>query len=143
MFCITTSELQHLLCSHGNDYESSKSNNKINTIAQELQINDISKIIEAIHSQDNRFNLDRGSWTSDRNWVKGYESVLTPINQLSAVFHREFDGKKINKNDRQYRTALLYLLLSQTSCFRYWGEGMWTEYAKELCRRGLQSLGAC
>ena len=33
-----------------------------------------------------------------------------------------------------------YLLLSQTSCFRYWGEGIWTEYAKEICRRGMEAL---
>ena len=35
---------------------------------------------------------------------------------------------------------VLYLLLSQTSYFLYWGEGSWTEYAKEICRRGMEAL---
>ena len=35
---------------------------------------------------------------------------------------------------------ILYLLLSQTSCFRYWGHGYWTDVAREICRRGLESV---
>ena len=42
--------------------------------------------------------------------------------------------------DPAYRTSLLYLLLSQTSCFRYWGHGFWTDMAQEICRRGLAAL---
>jgi hypothetical protein len=30
--------------------------------------------------------------------------------------------------------------MSQTSCYRYWGEGIWTEYGKELCRRTTDIL---
>lgn len=85
------------------------------------------------------FNLDKGSWTSDKNWVKGYEDVLDPINGLSVKFHDRFD-KKANLSSPVYKEALLYLLLSQTSCFRYWGAGMWTEYAKEICGRGMEIL---
>ena len=96
--------------------------------------------IKIIHENDSGFNLDKASWTSDKNWVKGYEDVLDPINKLSAVFHNTFDSQAPDVEDYAYREALLYLLLSQTSCFRYWGEGMWTEYAKELCRRGLEIL---
>lgn len=36
----------------------------------------------------------------------------------------------------RYRQALLYNLLLQTSCFRYWGQGAWTDYANEIFRRG-------
>jgi hypothetical protein len=32
--------------------------------------------------------------------------------------------------------ALLYVMLVETSCFRYWGQGTWTDYARELYRRG-------
>lgn len=96
--------------------------------------------IKKLHEEDSNFNLDQGSWTSDRNWVKGYEDVLTPMNQLSVDFHKKFDRNKVDTKSVEYRNALLYLLLSQTSCFRYWGEGLWTEYAKELCRRGNKSL---
>jgi hypothetical protein len=31
---------------------------------------------------------------------------------------------------------LLHLLLLETSCFRYWGQGTWTDYAREIHRRG-------
>ena len=37
---------------------------------------------------------------------------------------------------RPYQEALLHLLLLETSCFRYWGQGTWTDYARELFRRG-------
>jgi hypothetical protein len=40
-----------------------------------------------------------------------------------------------------YQEALLYNLLLQTSCFRYWGQGMWTDFARELYRRGEALLG--
>lgn len=94
--------------------------------------------IAKIKEKDQGFNLDKGSWTSDKNWVAGYDNVLDPINALSAAFHKKFDEKKIDPENRNYREALLYLLLSQTSCFRYWGQGIWTEYAKEICRRGME-----
>jgi len=100
----------------------------------------VNKVIEELHKTNSSFNLDRGSWTSDRDWVKGYDQVLDPINQLSANFHEKFDKKNVDKNSRTYKEALLYLLLSQTSCFRYWGQGIWTDYARELCRRGIEAV---
>ncbi len=96
--------------------------------------------VRRLHEQDPGFNLDRGSWTNDRDWVRGYEGVLDPIRRLSAAFHERFDGRPCDSRDPAYRRALLYLLLSQTSCFRYWGEGLWTDYAKELCRRGMEAV---
>jgi len=96
--------------------------------------------VDRIKQQDAGFNLDRASWTSDRNWVEGYSHVLDPINKLSAAFHAKFGefGSKVEwSSDSGSQGALLYLLLSQTSCFRYWGTGVWTDYAKELCRRGM------
>lgn len=75
------------------------------------------------------FHIDGASWTNHLSWVKGYENVLTPINKLSALFHE-------NRNTRS-REALLYNLLLQTSCFRYWGQGVWTDYAREIYRRGV------
>lgn len=97
------------------------------------------KAIAEIHAEDQGFNMDKASWTSDRSWVAGYEDVLGPMEKLSIEFHKKYDGKKVDVNDEGYRNALLYLLLSETSCFRYWGEGIWTDYAKELSRRGLDA----
>jgi hypothetical protein len=98
------------------------------------------KAIEKAKAKYGGFNLDKGSWTNDKNWVKGYENVLDPINRLSVEFHRRFDNEKKNDKDPAYLEALVYLLLSQTSCFRYWGSGIWTDYAKEICRRGMQAI---
>jgi len=96
--------------------------------------------INRIHEKDSGFNLDKASWTNDKNWVKGYEDVLDPMKQLSIAFHNKYDSVKVDKDSRSYREGLLYLLLSQTSCLRYWGEGIWTDYAKEICRQGFEAL---
>jgi hypothetical protein len=98
------------------------------------------RAIEKVREKDSGFSLDMASWTNDRNWVEGYGDVLDPIQRLSATFHQRFDGTYVDKNDPAYKEALLYLLLSQTSCFRYWGSGLWTDYAKEICRRGMKCL---
>lgn len=96
--------------------------------------------VQKVHEKDPNFNLDRGSWTNDKNWVKGYENILNPINKLSVLFHRKYDGAPVDAKDPAYARALLYLLLSETSCFRYWGQGIWTDYAREICRRGMEAL---
>jgi hypothetical protein len=41
--------------------------------------------------------------------------------------------------EHRCRNALFHLLCSQTSCYRYWGSGIWTDYGRELCRR-LESI---
>ena len=116
------------------------SQHRIWELVEEFSPDACNKAIQKIHETDSNFNLDKGSWTNDKNWVSGYEDVMDPINKLSAVFHAKFDGKKTDKQSQAYRESLLHLLLSQTSCFRYWGEGLWTEYAKEICRRGMTAL---
>ncbi len=85
------------------------------------------------------FHMDGASWTNHLSWVAGYEEVLTPMNDLSALFHKTFDASKTTASE-DYRQALLYNLLLQTSCFRYWGQGTWTDYAQELYRRGKTLL---
>jgi hypothetical protein len=72
--------------------------------------------------------------------VQGYESLLTPMNQLSARFHQVLDRRQVDRNSHAYRNVLFHLLVSQTSCFRYWGQGIWPEYGRELCRRGNDIL---
>lgn len=96
--------------------------------------------IEECRKANPRFSMDGGSWTNDISWTKGYDNVLDPIKKLSARFHEVIDGKNYDTNSHRYRNALLHLLLAETSCFRYWGQGRWTEYAKEICRRGMDIL---
>ena len=100
----------------------------------------IDEVIEEIKKENHTFHMDGGSWTNNLTWVKGYENVLNPINKLSVLFHKKLDSQSVDKNSYHYRNALLHLLISQTSCFRYWGQGMWTDYAQEICRRGTEII---
>ncbi|MFC1577188.1 glycosyl hydrolase family 57 [Candidatus Omnitrophota bacterium] len=94
------------------------------------------RAIDKIKADDRGFDLEKGSWTNDRDWVKGYKGILDPMNNLSVLLHKKYDSPNADKKASEYRKALLHLLISQTSCFRYWGQGLWTDYAKEICRRG-------
>jgi hypothetical protein len=86
------------------------------------------------------FNLEGGSWTNNISWVQGYESLLTPMNQLSAHFHHVLKTRQVDRSGDAYRNALFHLLMAETSCFRYWGQGIWPEYGREICRRGEDIL---
>ncbi|HLH30282.1 MAG TPA: glycosyl hydrolase family 57 [Terriglobia bacterium] len=93
----------------------------------------LEKAIEQLRKEDNRFNMEGGSWTNNISWVRGYGDVLGPIEQTSALFSEKTEG--ISPSEHRYRNALFHLLTTETSCYRYWGTGMWTDYARELCRR--------
>ena len=98
------------------------------------------KAIAEIRKESPEFSMEGGSWTNDVCWVTDYENVLTPMNRLSAEFHRRMDGQLVDKSGYPYRNALFHLLVCETSCFRYWGQGRWTDYAQEICRRGFEIL---
>lgn len=114
-------------------------------IWQEVDTDDVTpkKVAQAIaHLQatDSNFHMDGASWTDNLSWVKGYENVLEPMNQLSAMFHQKYDSlvaqDPVVTKTREYQEALLYVMLLETSCFRYWGQGTWTDHARELFERG-------
>ena len=96
--------------------------------------------IATLKTAGDGFSMEGASWTSNLSWVAGYDNVLEPMNDLSARFHRRFDdmvaADPSATSQRPYQEALLHLLLLETSCFRYWGQGTWTDYARELFRRG-------
>jgi hypothetical protein len=104
----------------------------------------VAQAIAALRAENGRFAMEGGSWTSDRSWVKGYENVLDPMERLSATFHqtmaRQSDQGDALERQHRYRNALIHNLLLQTSCFRYWGQGTWTDYANEIYRRGQAIL---
>ena len=97
-------------------------------------------VIEQLRHEDSRFHMDGGSWTSDLSWVRGYDQVLIPMEQASVLFHERILARGVPSDDPHYRNALFHLLAAETSCFRYWGQGVWPEYGKELCRRGFDIL---
>src|SRR6266446_3299846 len=93
------------------------------------------QVIEQLKKEDNRFHMDGGSWTNSISWVKGYESLLGPMEKVSSLFYEKVLKPGIATGDPRYRHALLHLLCSQGSCFRYWGQGVWVDYGREFCRR--------
>jgi len=90
------------------------------------------------------FSMEGASWTNNLSWVEGYANVLEPMQELSARFHERFDPLLASdpaiSRTHAYQKALLPLLLLETSCFRYWGQGTWTDYAREFHRHGLAAI---
>ncbi len=95
----------------------------------------LTEVIEAIKKENHRFHMEGGSWTSNMSWVRGYDSVMKPMEAASLHFYKSVIEPKIPTSEPRYRNALFYLLSAETSCYRYWGEGIWTDYGRELCRR--------
>jgi len=95
----------------------------------------LEKIIEELKKSDHQFHMDGGSWTNDISWVNGYENVLGPMEKASSLFNEKVLSKNMPTNDYRYANALFHLMSSQTSCYRYWGQGLWTDYGREICRR--------
>jgi hypothetical protein len=100
----------------------------------------VQQAIAALQQENPNFHMDGASWTNDLSWVRGYDNVLTPMNHLSSLFHQKVtplveQHPELTQQTR-YRRALLHNLLLQTSCFRYWGQGTWTDYAQKIYEEG-------
>lgn len=100
----------------------------------------LAKAIEELHREDYNFHVEGGSWTNDISWIYGYENVIGPMEKASALFHEKVTRRAIWSGEQRYRNALFHLLCAQTSCFRYWGQGRWTDYGREISRRALDIL---
>jgi hypothetical protein len=100
----------------------------------------LERVIADLQRDDHTFHMEGGSWTNDISWVRGYEQLLGPMEHVSALFSSRVGDSGAATSEYRYRNALYHLLLTQTSCFRYWGSGLWTDYGRELCRRTEQIL---
>jgi hypothetical protein len=104
----------------------------------------VAAAIEELRAADPSFSMEGASWTNNLSWVEGYANVLGPMNELSARFHQRFDplveADPAVTRSPEYQEALLHLLLLETSCFRYWGQGAWTDHAREIHRRGMVAI---
>jgi len=98
------------------------------------------QVIEKLRQERHDFHMEGGSWTDDISWVKGYDDLLQPMDEVSSLFYEKVIKAGVPTFDPRYRKALFYLLICQTSCFRYWGQGLWTDYGRELCRRAKAIL---
>ena len=92
-------------------------------------------VIQQLKKEDNRFHMEGGSWTNNISWVRGYEKLLGPMEKVSSMFFTKAIEPGVPTREPRYRNALFHLQCSQTSDFRYWGSGIWTDYGREICRR--------
>jgi hypothetical protein len=95
----------------------------------------LAQVIEQLKKEDHRFHMEGGSWTNNISWVRGYESLLGPMEKGSSLFYDKVLKPGLATSDARFRNALFHLLCSQTSCYLYWGQGIWTDYGREICRR--------
>ncbi|MDB9358484.1 glycosyl hydrolase family 57, partial [Nodularia spumigena CS-587/03] len=99
----------------------------------------VESAIQELKQTNPNFHMDGASWTNHISWVKGYENVISPMYELSSLFHQKVDNI-LPTNSSEYRNLLLHNLLLQTSCFRYWGQGSWTDHARNIYQRGENLL---
>ena len=103
----------------------------------------VQQAIAQVQRMDPQFQMVGASWTNDRSWVNDYNNVLQPMQKLSARFHQVSDSGGLgDRRSAAYHHALLHTLLLETSCFRYWGQGSWTDYAQKLYHGGLAALAS-
>jgi hypothetical protein len=95
----------------------------------------LAEVIQQLRAEDGRFHIEGGSWTNNRSWLRGYDTVLVPMERASSLFHERVTASGIRRDDPRYRNALFHLLTAQTSCYRYWGAGIWMDRGTELSRR--------
>lgn len=100
----------------------------------------LTPLIAELEREDHDFHMEGGSWTNDISWVRGYDHVLGPMESVSAAFAEKVVESGTPTSDPRYRNALFHLLMTQTSCFRYWGEGTFADYGRELCRRAVEII---
>lgn len=71
-----------------------------------------------------------------------FEDVLGPMEAVSRMFYGKVIKPGFSSSDPRYRNALFHLLVSQTSCYRYWGQDLWTGYGREICRPAVDILAS-
>lgn len=100
----------------------------------------LDRVLRELCDEDPTFHLEGSSWTNDVSWLFGYESVTGPLERTSTLFHEKATRGGVPTWEHHYRNALFHLLAAETSCFRYWGHGRWTDYGIEICRRATEIL---
>ena len=100
----------------------------------------LATVIDELSKEDSRFHVEGGSWTNNISWVRGYDALLGPMERVSSLFFEKVLQSGVSSTEHRYRNALFHLLACQTSCYRYWGQGVWVEYGREICRRAQDIL---
>ena len=100
----------------------------------------LARVIDELRKEDSRFHVEGGSWTNNISWVRGYADLLGPMERVSSLFYEKVLRPSVPTHEHRYRNALFHLMISQTSCYRYWGQGIWLDYGREICRRANEIL---
>lgn len=100
----------------------------------------LAQVIEQLRKEDSRFHVEGGSWTNDISWVRGYSSLLGPMERVSSLFYEKVLQPQVPPGEHRFRNALFHLMTSQSSDYRYWGQGAWVDYGREICRRANEIL---
>ncbi len=100
----------------------------------------LNQAIEALRREDPSFHVEGGSWTNNISWLYGYDNVVGPMQQAGDLFYEKAVKGCVPTWEHRYRNALFHLLAAQSSCFRYWGQGRWTDYGIEISRRAIEIL---
>lgn len=97
----------------------------------------LAAVIKDLEREDDRFHMQGHSWTDNISWVSDDEgeSLLEPIERVSAHFHKTVLTAGASSREDRYRNALFHLMAFQTSCYRNCGQGLWADYGREICRR--------
>src|SRR5271165_4434388 len=80
----------------------------------------LADVIRQLQQEDSRFQVEGGSWTNNISWVRGYERLVGPMEELSSLFYEKVLKPGVPSGEYRYRNALFHLLVSQNSCYRYW-----------------------
>lgn len=100
----------------------------------------LDRALRELRAEDPGFHLEGSSWTNNVSWLYGYDNVTEPLGRAEALFFDTAVRGAVPSWEHCYRNALFHLLAAQTSCFRYWGQGRWTDYGIEICRRTTEIL---
>ena len=84
----------------------------------------VENAIKEAKVRDSAFEMEGSFWTNNLSWIQNYEAVLNPMHKLSVLFHSKTDNRPVDKSNRSYRAALLYLLVGQNhrQC-QWWAVG--------------------
>jgi hypothetical protein len=75
----------------------------------------LSVVIDQLRREDGRFHVEGGSWTNKISWVRGYETLLGPMERASSLFHEKVLKPGLPTYEYRYRNALFHLMVSQTA----------------------------
>jgi hypothetical protein len=59
----------------------------------------LAEMIKQLRAEDGRFHMEGGSWTNNVSWVRGYDTVLEPMERASSLFHERVTASGIRRDD--------------------------------------------